>query len=92
MTKQSPNKKDLEQLKVNYAQLIVDGMDMDSLITFAVESVEKNLEDWNWDEVTEEIVQHYGEDTLIDLLPDKQPELTEIGKLEATAPDYGVGK
>ena len=92
MTKQSPNKKDLEQLKVNYAQLIVDGMDMDSLITFAVESIEKNLEDWNWDEVTEEIVQHYGEDTLIDLLPDQQPELTEIGKLEATADDYGVGK
>ena len=70
MTQQSPNQKDLERLKCNYAEMIVDGMDMDSLIVLAVESIEKNLEDWTWDEVTEEIVDHYGEDTLIDLLPE----------------------
>ena len=52
----------------------------------------KEHDKYTWDEITEEIVDLYDEDTLIDLLPDKQPELTEIGKLEATAPDYGVGK
>ena len=32
----------LDQLKLNYAEMIVEGMDMDSPITFAVESIEKN--------------------------------------------------
>ena len=30
----------LDQLKLNYAEMIVEGMDMDSLITFAVEREE----------------------------------------------------
>ena len=54
--------------------------------------LKREYEKLTWDEVIEEIVDLYDEDTLIDLLPDQQPELTEIGKLEATAPDYGVGK
>ena len=33
----------LDQLKLNYAELIVEGMDMDTLITFAVESIEQNI-------------------------------------------------
>lgn len=81
------NEQQLEQLKLNYAEMIVDGMDMDSLITFAVESIEQNIKDWDEDDVKEEIVDHYGEDVLNDLLP--QPKISE---LEATAPDYGVGK
>ena len=81
------NEQQLEQLKLNYAEMIVEGMDMDSLITFAVESIEQNIKDWDEDDVKEEIVDHYGEDVLNDLLP--QPTISE---LEATAPDYGVGK
>lgn len=35
----------LDKLRDNYAYLIVDGMDMKSLITFAVETVAQNLDD-----------------------------------------------
>jgi hypothetical protein len=81
------NEQQLEQLKFNYAQMIVDGMDMDTLITLAVESIEQNIKDWDEDDVKGEIVEYYGEDTLNDLLP--KPTISE---LELTASDYGVGK
>ena len=81
------NEQQLEQLKLNYAEMIVEGMDMDSLITFAVESIEKNIKDWDEDDVKEEIIYGYGEDVLNDLLPK-----STMSELEATAPDYGVGK
>ena len=92
MTEQSPNKKDLEGLIENYVDHIIDGMDTDSLVSMVRDLLLNEYEKLTWDDVTDEIVDLYDEDTLIDLLPDKQPELTEIGKLEATAPDYGVGK
>ena len=86
------NSKQLDQFKLNYAELIVDGMDMDTLVTFAIESIEQNIKDWDEDDVKSEILDYYGEETLMDLMPEQQQEPTEIGKLEATAPDYGVGK
>ena len=86
------NSKQLDQFKLNYAELIVDGMDMDTLVTFAIESIEQNIKDWDEDDVKEEILEYYGEETLMDLMPEQPQEPTEIGKLEATAPDYGVGK
>ena len=92
MTEQSPNKKDLEGLIENYAWHIIDGLDHKSADQMLFDLLSREYEKYSWDEITEEIVDLYDEDTLIDLLPDKQPELTEIGKLEATAPDYGVGK
>ena len=81
------NEQQLEQLKFNYAQMIVDGMDMDTLIIFAIESIEQNIKDWDEDDVKEEILDHYGEETLNDLLP--KPTISE---LELTVSDYGVGK
>jgi len=63
------NQQQLDQFKLNYAEMIVEGMDMDSLITFAVESIEQNIKNWDEDDVKEEIVDHYGEDVLNDLLP-----------------------
>ena len=86
------NAKQLDQFKLNYAEMIVEGMDMDTLITFAVESIEQNIKDWDEDDVKEEILEYYGEETLMDLMPESVQEPTEIGKLEATADDYGVGK
>ena len=86
------NAKQLEQFKLNYAELIVDGMDMDTLVTFAIESIEQNIKDWDEDDVKSEILDYYGEETLMDLMPETVQEPTEIGKLEATADDYGVGK
>ena len=86
------NSKQLDQLKLNYAEMIVDGLDMDSLVTLAVESIEQNMKDWDEDDVKEEILEYYGEETLMDLMPESPQPMTEIGSLEATAPDYGVGK
>jgi len=81
------NQQQLDQFKLNYAEMIVEGMDMDSLITFAVESIEENIKDWDEDDVKEEILDYYGEEVLEGLLP-----VPTISELEATAPDYGVGK
>ena len=88
----SMNAKQLDQFKLNYAELIVDGMDMDTLVTFAIESIEQNIKDWDEDDVKEEILEYYGEETLMDLMPESPQPMTEIGSLEATANDYGVGK
>ena len=60
--------KKLDQLKSDYAMMIVDGMDMDSLVTFAVESIEENLKDWDLDDMKEEIVECYGMETWIDMV------------------------
>jgi hypothetical protein len=60
----------LDQLKLNYAELIVEGMDMDTLITFAIESIEQNIKDWDEDDVKSEILDYYGEETLEGLMPD----------------------
>ena len=58
----------LDTLKDNYAYLIVDGMDMNDLITFAVETIAHNMESWDEEEVKEEIIDLYGEETLKDLM------------------------
>ena len=76
------NREQLDQFKANYANLIVDGMDMETLEQFAVEMIEQNMSQWDEDDVKEEILDYYGEETLADLMP----------VLESQAPDYGVGK
>ena len=86
------NAKQLDQFKLNYAEMIVEGMDMDTLITFAVESIEQNIKDWDEDDMKSEILDYYGEETLMDLMPTSPQQTTEISALEATANDYGVGK
>ena len=60
--------KQLDQLKLNYAELIVEGMDMDTLITFAVESIEQNIKDWDENDVKSEILDYYGDETLEGLM------------------------
>ena len=61
------NKEQLVQFKLNYAEMLVDGMDMDTLITFAIESIEQNIKDWDEDDVKEEILDYYDEETLANL-------------------------
>jgi len=82
----------IDQLKNAYAEMIVEGMDMNTLITFAVESIEQNLKDYNMEELKGEIIDCYGEETWMDMMPESPQQLTEIGELEGTASDYGVGK
>ncbi len=57
----------IDQLKNAYAEMIVEGMDMNSLITFAVEAIEQNLKDYNMDELKGEIIDCYGEETWTDM-------------------------
>ena len=69
MTAQSPNNADLFQLKENYINHIIDGMDVDSLAQMAFDLLLDAYEDCTWDDITEEIVDLYDEDTLVDLIP-----------------------
>ena len=61
---------DKKQLIENYCNYIIDGMDMDSLVQIAYDLMEREYEKYSWDEIQEEIVDLYDEDTLIELLPD----------------------
>jgi len=65
-----PTKADHFQLIENYANHIIDGMDTDSLAQFAFDMLLDEYSKLSWDDITEEIVDLYDEDTLIDLLPD----------------------
>lgn len=58
----------LDKLKENYANMMIDGMDMDSLVQFAFDSIMQNMEMWDQADVTEEIVDLYDEEMLKDLL------------------------
>ena len=69
---QSPNQQDIDQLVENYVTHIVDGMDVASLEQMCYDLLTREYEKLTWDEITEEIVDLYDEDTLIDLLPDVQ--------------------
>ena len=62
------NDDQLDKLKENYAQLILDGMDMRSLEVFAMESILHNMEAWTEEDVKEEIIDLYDEETLNDLM------------------------
>ena len=69
MTTQSPNEFDLFHLKENYINMILDGMDMDTLVQMTHDLLMDEYDKLTWDEVTEEIVDLYDEDTLVDLIP-----------------------
>jgi len=56
-----------DELKNAYAEMIVDGMDMKSLVTFAVEMIEQNLKDYTVEDLKEEITDCYGEETWTDM-------------------------
>ena len=64
------NDAELFQLKENYVNMIIDGMDMDSLCQMAFDLLLDSYQDCTEDQMIEEIKDLYDEDTLIDLLPD----------------------
>ena len=74
MTQQSPNEADLRELKDNYVNYIIDGLDMDCLVNMCYDLLSREYDDLTWDQLQEEIVDLYDEDTLIDLLPDQEQE------------------
>jgi len=61
------NQEQLNTLKENYANLIVDGMDMDTLIQFALDSLMNDMEKWDEVDVKEEVLYLYDDETWKDL-------------------------
>jgi len=64
------NADQLFALKENYINMIIDGMDMDSLCQMAFDLLLDSYQDASEDEMLEEIKDLYDEETLIDLLPE----------------------
>ena len=71
MTQPAPTKKDFEQLVDNYVMHIIDGLDYKDMEQMLFDLLQREYEKMSWDDVTEEIVDLYDEDTLIDLIPDQ---------------------
>ena len=63
------NQQQLNQFKENYTNMILDGMDMDSLVQFAFDSIMDNLKEWDEEDIKSEILECYDEEMLNDLLP-----------------------
>ena len=78
---------DFFELKKNYVNLLVDGMDIDALCEFAFDALSTTYDDYSEEQIVGEIKEFYGEETLNDLLPE-----TNISELEATANNYTTGK
>jgi hypothetical protein len=57
----------LEEMKDNYANLIIDGMDMDCLIQFAYDSIMQSMEMWDEEDLKEEVIELYDEEVWNDL-------------------------
>ena len=63
------NESDLFTFKENYVNMIIDGMDMDSLVQFAFDSIMDNIKDWDEEDVKEEVLDLYDEEMLESLMP-----------------------
>ena len=61
------NQEQLNTLKENYANLIVDGMDMDCLVQFAFDSIMNDMEKWDEVDVKEEVLYLYDDEVWKDL-------------------------
>jgi predicted ATP-dependent protease len=59
----------LEQLKCNYAQMVVDDMDIKTLMIMAYDVIVENLKDYDEEDMKEEIVELYDEEILEELMP-----------------------
>ncbi len=79
-----------ELLTENYAQLIVDGMDLHSLEQFAYETIIDNLQSRNEGDILDEIEIVYDNDIINDLLdvcnvsPEQRAILNEVPVVEVT--------
>jgi len=63
------NDSDLFQLKENYAKMIVDGMDMDSLSQMAFDFLMEEYKDCTEEQIKEEVLDIYDEEVLEGLMP-----------------------
>ena len=63
------NASDLQELKENYANMIIDGMDMDSLCQMAFDLLMDAYDKCSEEEIKEEILNLYDEEMLESLMP-----------------------
>lgn len=59
----------LNELKCNYAEMIVDDMDLKTLMIMAYDVIVENLKDYSEEDMKEEIVELYDEEILENLMP-----------------------
>jgi len=59
----------LDDLKCNYAQMIVDDMDIKTLMSMAYDVIVENLKDYDEEDMKGEIVELYDEEILEELMP-----------------------
>ena len=62
------NKEQLQQFKYNYCEMIIDGMDMDTLVTLAHDLLMDAYDKCTEEEIKEEILNLYDEEMLSDLM------------------------
>ena len=77
MTQQSPNESDRFQLVENYVDHIIDGMDTDSLVCMVRDLLMNEYEKCTEEEIKDEILDLYDEETLNDLMPEDTEEPSE---------------
>lgn len=70
MTMTKLNESQLFQLKENYVNMIIDGMDIDSLVQFAFDNIIENIKDWDEEDIKMEILECYDEEMWEDLQPE----------------------
>ena len=61
------NNTELDNIKKSYAQMIVEGMDMQSLIETAEEAIVNYIKDYELEDLKEEVSDMYGEEVWDDL-------------------------
>jgi len=61
------NQEQLNTLKENYTNMIVDGMDTDTLVQFAFDSIMDSIKDWDEVDLKEEVLDLYDDEMWKDL-------------------------
>ena len=57
----------LDQLKDDYAWMIVDDMDLKTLCHIAAQAIADNIKDYDYNDLREEIIDCYGEEIWTDM-------------------------
>ena len=65
-----PTQQDFDQLTENYVTYILDRLDYKDMEQMLYDMLHREYEKLSWDDITEEIVDLYDEETLIDLIGD----------------------
>ena len=71
------------ELQDNMIQQILDDMDIKTMMAILYDNMSESYDKYSDSELMEEVKEYY---------PHLLEEETDFGSLEATAPDYGVGK